>query len=150
MSGARRMGCGPAGSAPNEIARKFIGGFRIAANCGEAALNRPSVSCCRRDRVPRNAMQSAIPRRAEFSSRAFPASWMMMAGGRPMPSDSARHNATARGIEPGIDPFRPGAPNCGQLTAVASHQSVRFSQLTAIRQKGFQFVKETIECWLIF
>jgi len=49
-----------------------------------------------------------------------------------MPSDSARQNATARGIEPGIDPFLPlmgdteqfRAPKLRktQLTGAASHK----------------------------
>jgi hypothetical protein len=40
-----------AGLAPNKIARRFIAAFRIAANRGDAPVNRPSASFCRRESV---------------------------------------------------------------------------------------------------
>ena len=39
----------------------FIASFRIAANCGDPAVNRSSISCRCRHTDPRNVMQSAAP-----------------------------------------------------------------------------------------
>jgi hypothetical protein len=73
--------------------RNEPGAQQLKARSATRAVNRSSVSCCRQDSVPRNAMRSAAPTTGGiFVSGPFPR--------RLMPSASARQNATARGIEP--------------------------------------------------
>ena len=99
-----------AGSAPNKIARKFIASFRIAANRGNAAVNRSSVSCCRRGSVPRNPCRREYPRRADLGLRD---QFLPVIGD--------------------IEQFRALKLRKTQLTAAASHKAPEFSQLMAIR-----------------
>jgi hypothetical protein len=94
----------------------FIASFRIGANRGEVALNRSSVSCCRRDSVPRNAMQSADSTTGEIFVSGLS---RVMDDGRRSSDTLAQRPLKRYGasIEPGIDPFRPVMEDMEQFRA---------------------------------